>query len=503
MKKLVYICCILYAILIATNTKYFSPVDDMLIVREFGKNFHQVYEKTDGRFLFTQGFDVAILQLINPWKNNSTIFYIWFAIIFLINSFLTLNIIKTSQISERNKNIILVGMMVLFFTPAWVSLYFRLLMQEKYIITQFLLLFITLKKVENNKKWYIPVFLLCLLLAFTKEAGILASVGIGIGLLLWSLKNNDNSTKITGVMVVFSMITMLVAYYFTRYIYTEKVYGTSSIGEITTRVKALVEWIIADPIIFLLLIPLIGVRIFQLVKNWKTESFSISDIFLFGGSAYIGTFFLTGMHYGEHYLSPLYIILLILFLEKSEIFEKNLKFFYKKRIGKLTGSVLVIFTISNVIVGINTILFEKQNNKNYKNIIEYIVHNQDQIASLQRSYNSDQFYVDPIGCMEFWLNRKGVFYENDSNKIVFNQTGKDLFIKTPYSNTNQNLKMVLIQNYEAIGGFGKGWVIEDLARKVAAIIGDEKNVYRKTGCANAQYEIYQRPLLLVDGDVNF
>ncbi|MCO5249348.1 MAG: hypothetical protein M9887_10425 [Chitinophagales bacterium] len=362
--EILFFCITLfYGILILTNTQYYSPHDDFLFLNAFDEGKWrgiQSSEFSTGRYNLMHGFDLFLMTFFNKTGSSTYYYFISFCL-FICNSYIFYYIVRPLL---HNSRFLLTGLYtLLLFSTSFTSIYFRLLYPERYIIFFLGLIFILhLKLLQGkNQKLYLILILLCSnYMMNLKEPTILCVIFLGIGnLFMYSSsieKQSDKKFLYNGIGLILSGILALTIYYLIILPQAQSHYGANGIPFFINFLKSIVEWTLADPIIFILFLPFFTYHFIQSAIRKKID---IYDVFGWSAVGYILTFFIKGIAYSSHYLTPAYI-LIIPFLIKN---------FHSKNTLKYLLYLSVILQMGNVSLGINDILFQKYNNKNFHQII--------------------------------------------------------------------------------------------------------------------------------------
>lgn len=485
MKKIILIGILFfYAVLISTNTNGYSPLDDTKALLSFEDGQLPSQPRDNGRFIFTQGLDLFLLEKVNPMKGSSTIDYIWFAFIFILTATF---FYKTIKSYDLNIVIWLSILILIMFSPAFTSIYFRLLYQEKYSLLWFVLLsyqFINLDY-KNNILKLVSIIILAFLLIFTKEPGIVAMLFLSIGLFLKYVKDKIYKDFLLGFVLFLISCFVIISYF----LYTKTIkhrYGDTEMSFMLNLVKSIGEWTIADPVLFLVFLPLFGHRIYLVAR--KRESIDYADILAFSGIGYMFSFLISGMYYGEHYMTPVYGVALIFIGIRLRDFE------FSKKL-KLVVVLIILLQVSNSIIGINDIIFQKYNNRNFKNSILFLKKIKN--SNVDSVYISGGVHWDTHFkyTFQYWMDKESIDMKLINIDTMNTHIGMKVnFLITPYSS-----KRIDIPTYFKIGapgGLGKGYVLEDIVRNIVVEYNlksfDKSNtlIIRSSGIMVAEYSFH-------------
>lgn len=349
---------ILYTILIASNSKYNSPHDDFIFLNAFDKGIWTGIQKSEflsGRFDVIHGLDLFLLNQINT-TGTTTLFYVFSSIIFLLSFLILFKLIQEFSPSP-------IIIFLLYFSTAFTSIYFRLLYQERYVYLLFLLVqFILLKEKEVYQlKSIVIILLLSIIVIFYKEPAILSVFFLGLGITTnyYVSKQSSKSNKYLGFTLMIIPVITIGIYLAFFYPYVDNRYGSNGIPFFLNFIKSLSEWILGDPSLFLIFIPLIIIRIIYI---YRIREMDIYDSFAMAGLGYMLTFFLIGMAYSSHYMTPVYAFALPFVLY-------NQRYLKQYRFLKNLIIISILFQTGNITLGINDIVFQKFNNKNFTNVI--------------------------------------------------------------------------------------------------------------------------------------
>ena len=448
---------IVYGLLILFNSKYFSPHDDFLFLQAFDENKWRGIQDSEfysGRFNLLHGLDLFLATFINKYY-NSIVYYLISSFIFFINSLILFKIIKES-LNIKIRGVHLLLFTLLLFSTSFTSIYFRILYPERYIIL--LISFIYLLHLHFAKStWhssqkiaFILIVFFCNYVMHLKEPSILCIIFIGIGNILFYLSNKfrnrvDKNNLYIGISLILSGVIAIMIYFLIIYPKLHSRYGANGIPFFINLLKSIVEWTIADPVIFILFIPIFA---YKMYNNFKNNAFDFHDIFSFGAIGYMLTFFITGMAYSQHYLTPLYVLILP-FLFKN--FKTNFRF-------KYLLILTIILQFGNISLGINDIVFQKYNNLNFSSVIEKM----DSITKHNYTINKTRTTFHVLGGKDqgnhfshgalYFMNKKGnddkMFDFASFETIADTAYAINIIEKPPYTFMNTNInKPVLSGDY--------------------------------------------------------
>lgn len=430
---------ILYAILIVFNTKYYSPHDDFLFLSAFEDgNWRgiQLTEFLSGRFNLLHGIDLYLLNKINI-SNNIPLFYFFISLIFLISIFILHKIIKVDN------NILILFSICLLLSVSTTSIYFRLLYQERYVILLFLLIeYILIKQQTTNKKHYIVLIVIfSLLVVLYKEPSILSVFILGLSILIKENVNKENNKNNVYLGFILINISFFIIFIYLLFIYPHITnrYGKNGISFFVNFIKSIIEWSIGDPVLYIIFIPLCLYRIHKIIYK---DKITIYDCIAMAGIGYIFTFFILGMAYSQHYLTPVYAFAIpfIVFNKKTIIQHKLFKIFI---------ALTIILQVGNISLGINDIIFQKYNNKNFSSVIQeldYITKSNYTKTKKRTTFfilgGQDQGNHFTFGTLYF-MNIKGntasMFDFISFEKITDSTYSKNVLKNPPYSFMNSNI----------------------------------------------------------------
>lgn len=357
----IFIC--LYAILISRNTNYLNPIDEMTIPVGIKLNqWHGIMEGQFlvGRFQILNGLDIFIIKKLFNNNYNIILCYIFISIQFLFTSIVLYQVLY--QLNAKRS--VYIFCMALILSPGFTSIYFRLLYTERYLLLIFIklvhLAILILCNKKNTKKTFLCFLILINIGMYFKEIVFIPVLIIGIGFLLIDYKNeikNKNYT-ILGWAIIVSVLSYIIFYYM---IVSSKFTGErihTELGYAKMMLLSLFGWLINDPLIILLFIPITIKRIYVLFKQ-RLNTLTIYDVFGIAGFAYILSFFILKL-YAYHYFVPIYAFVLpVIIINKIK---------YKKAIL----IICFIIQLGNLTIGINDILFQKYEHKNFDSTVNTI-----------------------------------------------------------------------------------------------------------------------------------
>lgn len=319
-----------------------------------------------GRACLLHGLVPKIICIISD--NNTRILYLYSSIIFVCIVYL---VYKEFLKQKQTVSVIMVIFLILFLlSPGIVTIFSSALFEEKLLILYFLLFGIFLHQYyddeKNDTKTQTILIILGLLINFSKEGGILSLFIIGIVMMLKNKieKRDDKDNFIEKLFVSIPIITVL----FWKLVildYTTRVYGNPDITIVgySKYVINATKYIVSDPIIFFICIPILLIRLFTIVKS---KTLTVADIMAYGGLGTLGVIIITQTNHAGYYLTPIYATMIwFLFQEKQ---------FFQKKFMRIVMGVTIVFMIKNIPDGINHFLssrYERIIHTEIKKLVEY------------------------------------------------------------------------------------------------------------------------------------
>lgn len=349
------------------------------------------------------------------------------------------------------KNLLLYNLLLL--SVSYTSKYFRILYPERYIILILgIIYFFNMLLASNSTNIYLKRFSFILIILLgnyvihLKEPTILCIMLIGIGnILFFKYENKKQIILYTGIALILSCVLVIALYiiYILPNVFSR--YGSNGIPFFTNLLKSIVEWTLADPLIMVMFLPIF---VFKMYRNYINKVFDFYDILSFGAIGYMFTFFATGMAYSQHYFTPVYL-LIIPFLVKNYQIKSNFKYLLV---------IAIILQLGNVSLGINDIIFQKQNNRNFSQVIEKmnsITKENYKINKIRTTFHvlggKDQGNHFSYGALYF-MNKKGsnekMFDFASFENIADTAYCINILEKPPYTFMNTNInKQVMKGDY--------------------------------------------------------
>lgn len=492
-----------------------SPHDDFLFLRAFNQGYWRGVDSSEfisGRFDILHGLDLFILAKIFG-ENSIHIFYTWIGIIFFLNFLLFIKIINV----VTKKQLVVYFLLFIILTPTFSANYYRLLYQEKYVLLSFQVIVLLLLKLDKLSLFEKVVLTISILFALLiKELPFLTFFIMGI--VLFNFFKNRRNKKIS-LFFIFPSIFYIVIYMVWILPLIEHRHALNGMSYIENTLKAFIEWTLGDPILFLIFIPITIIRWVQILL--KKEKIIIYDVFLVGGFVYILGFFILKIAYNTHYLLAVYAFAVpttIFFLIEQKWYRKS--FF----IGLIT--LTCILQINNISITINDVIFQRNNNKNFSQIICQIVkiikHSDDQRKNFYVLGGGDWGNHFSYGLVYF-LERNNfdqkkfdiLSYETVKDSINLRKETKtpysfmdvysdkqirsgDFLLITPYCESiyhNVDMgKYTMIYKCNNVSSFILPTIKDDIVRKIALKIGffSENIRNKKSGQMVATYVLYKK-----------
>jgi hypothetical protein len=221
-------------------------------------------------------------------------------------------------------NPLLFVFLVLFLaSPGMASIFFNAIHEEKLLILYNILLGIFIHRYYNDEtntlKTKIILILLAFLINFSKEGGILSLCIMGI---LMTVKNIIEKRKDNFVGILFIALPVMTVLIWKLVIvkYSYSIYGNPHMSIAGYREYSLIatKFIVSDPIIFFLLIPML---VFRLRKLFQTKGITAADIMAYGGLGTLGVILMTQTQHASYYLMPIYGTIVWFFYQESKFLK--------------------------------------------------------------------------------------------------------------------------------------------------------------------------------------
>ena len=471
------IVVLLYAAILPIGAK-FGVIDDYLFLNTIlsGRRLDFFIVPAVGRFFPLTGQEYNIVSF---FSSLPSIFYVYNMFQFVVVIYLIYKILAVYVIDKINRKSITFGIILLMiFSPGFVTAWFRLFVGERSMLMFFLIFFLLYLLYQKKQKY---VYLACGLLAanlalYYKEPSFLMLGGFTFFHLLSGWKSLNIKQRLFDVLLIVSAITFSLVYFFV--IFTKKGivnYGDTPYNPIITFIKNMFSYMLSDPFLIVLLLGLFLYRFYEIISR-KKKLEPLYDATIFSGVAYV-LFFLKFKVFNYHYLLPAYVFSifgLVHFLIRKE--------YIKKKVCKcLFGVAIVIYIFSALPVSLHLISY-------YKNVPNTF---QDTLGFLTKYINKEEkrvtIYLDGVdrgGGKEIYVsfanyfNYKGlrdiqfdfksdissrnsvIFLEGnpESPFTVFHDSGTsqceagDLLVLTPYTSkfVDQRYLNELKNNYELI-----------------------------------------------------
>lgn len=326
---LFYLFIVLYALLFLVNPQL-GPNDDFVFLRTLQSGKPLIYASDSfpyydwkglGRFQPLVSMEYNIIGLFSKSPKPFWYYFIHFVefIVFAIIFVKLLYKITQNKLAAYGSSVLL------FLLPGFTFSWFRLQLPERNVLFLFAAFLFCLFAYQKEKRvsYLILAGLIANIAIYYKE---IASIIIGVfafAHLIFSRKTQDKKIKNLNYFLILSSITYLLVYYF--YIYKHAaafflfkkenlIYGSALV-----YLKNIFNYgFFSDPILVLLLFPLMFLRIYEIFIKHK-EPKPLYDSMLFASSTYVFIYFVLKL-YNPYYLLPAYafaIPALIYFLHKK------------------------------------------------------------------------------------------------------------------------------------------------------------------------------------------
>ncbi len=395
------ILTLMYGALIYYNTDYFNPVDEMSIPEAYRCNRWygiEPWQFKNGRFHILNGLDVFILKKYFS-LNEISYYYLISSLEFIFTAFVVYKLLK---LLKKDQLETFTYVFILLLCPGFTSIYFRLLYPERYVLLiSFLIVYWLIQIFYFNKqkiKYFIFIAILTNICMYFKESAFCLFFSLGIGLLIINFKNKIKSKYIffLGIVMIVSVLIYLILYYYFIIPEINTRYGYNTMSFSKNLVLTSIAWIINDPIIMLLFIPVEMCNLHSLIKN-KFNDFSIIHVFGFAGLLYVLSFFILKL-YSYHYFIPVYAFALPVLIYS----------FNKYRFTQKMFIICFIIQLGNITVGVNDILFQKYEHKNFNIIVNEL----DDICKINFKVNHTKTNIYVLG---------GQYFNNNMFFLIMNQ----------------------------------------------------------------------------------
>lgn len=292
-----------YALLIIHKANWGVIDDHTLISTIFiGKNIPFFINPEIGRFYPLDGFEYNLISKISV---SPEIFYAYNAIQFVLLIVIFYKIIHNSL--GMSKKSIFIYLILISLLPGFVTAWFRLFVPERnvlFFVTIFLYFFL---KFQNSQRWiYFIIALISGNLAlYYKEPVFIMLGSFALFNLIFTWKQLNFKTKLFNFMIIASCSVFIIIYYLLVFSKRgETLYGTVNYNPYIHFLKNFFNYILSDPILIFILIPMVGWRLFSIIII-KAKYNPIFDSLLIASFFYLSVFLKLNM-FSYYYLLPIY-----------------------------------------------------------------------------------------------------------------------------------------------------------------------------------------------------
>ncbi len=364
------VVCIIYALLIFTNTRYFSPFDDTgFLAADDAGRWYGFELISGGRFFPLHGAELHLFRKFFPDRIGFlTITYGFSALTFLLCGYFLYPFFKRIK-SSTIKWLFGIFLVILIFSPAMTAPFFRVLYAERYLLLLFLIISNLFFFKKRNISWTIQLTIVGMVAILLKETAAVTMTVLGISLVIFSKNNYE---KIAGAIITFIGIIFFSLYVFFVIPRIQDLYQSADAGFIPSfifAVKAIIEWSISDPSIIIICGLTVLSILYFFFRNKKvilTPTVVISTLAI----VYIGALLGTNIGYAAHYATPIYGFILPLFI--VFLTREELSSFRVKIILPIT---VIFLQLGNVLPGIYLISLERFTNKTLFSLVRRLKEN--------------------------------------------------------------------------------------------------------------------------------
>lgn len=359
-----YFIIISYGVIIVIYAN-FGVIDDHILLDTLlkGKNIPLFINPEIGRFYPLNGFEYNIIAKLSTSPHS---FYLYNAFQFYVVIFLLYRI-SINVLGEKHKTWIVFIILILIFSPGFVTAWYRLFVPERNVFF-FLVLFLNffLKYQKQQKFLYLLISLISANIAlYYKEPVFLMLGSFAFLHLIFGWKELNLKQKFLDCLLMTSSFIFIILYFLIVFINKgETLYGETNVPWIIAFAKNIFNYIMSDPMIIFILLTIIFWRLYNLILN-REKTHILFDSLLFSSSLYIFVFFKLKI-FSYHYLLPVYAFGIIAMLYYIEELLKEMKFKY------LFFVTLMLIVLSSFLISLHLISHYKNVPNNFQATLNFI-----------------------------------------------------------------------------------------------------------------------------------
>jgi len=361
-----------YMTVLLINPQLGSVSDDVVFLRTLQSGHFMSFSSPDfpyydsikwGRFSPTGAQEYNIFGL---FSNSPSPFWYYFAHAIQLIIFLFLLIKLISKVTS-NKWLIY-GIPVLFsLTSSVVIPWFRLLLYERDVVLFFAAFLLCYLAYLEKRKWFYAVLsvLFAGLAVYGKETAFIALAAFTFSHLIFTWKTASKKVKILDFALWLVSLSYITVYYFYVYVNRGPVLYIPSFEFYNFIKVTLVNYLLSDPLIFLIILPLTVWRIYQIFVK-KQNPQPIYDAMLIAASVLTLAYLILHIQ-GLYYLLSAYVFALPALI----YFFPREKLTWRWKIVLLISSFIIVF--STIPVGLRNLTWMKTQPINYNKMLDFIV----------------------------------------------------------------------------------------------------------------------------------
>lgn len=298
-----------------------------------------------GRFSLMGGMEYNLLTL---FSKSPSVFWYYFihAVQYVLFMFFSVKILNKFT---SNKLLIYAPPILISLLPGFINPWFQLLISERNVIFYIaVFIFCYISYLEKLKIHYLILGVLSAsVVIYTKENSFIVFAVFAFCHLLFSWKNSikiNAKIKIFDGLILLSSISFPIIYFFHTFLPYKGLltYGKTAAPFITLIKSILNQTIVLNPIMMLIVLPLMGWRLYKIFLKGK-KPHAIYDSLLFGASICVISYFMINISNSPSYFIPMYIFIApVLFYFVPKIWNENLIW---KILALITGFLLLFNTL--------------------------------------------------------------------------------------------------------------------------------------------------------------
>jgi hypothetical protein len=356
-----------YAVALPTGAN-FGVIDDHEVLDSLlsGRTLDFYVNPEIGRFFPLDGQEYNIISLFSL---SPVAFYTYNMVQFLIVVFLMLKIVDLCLAGVNKNNLAYIIVLLVIFSPGFVSAWFRLLMGERGQVLFFLIFFLLYLLYQKEQKviYFISGFLAANLALYYKEPGFLMLGALGFFHLAFGWKILNKRQKLFDALLMASATIFVMVYFFVIFLKKGHYsYGDTPYSFIIVFTKNTFNYVLSDPFLIILLFVLVIYRFYVILMK-KEHLDALHDATLLSGTIYVLAFLKLNI-WSYHYLLPAYVFAtfgIVHFLVKEKYINRIV-------IKAAVCIALVLFIFNALPVGIHLISSYKNIPNNFQNTLTYL-----------------------------------------------------------------------------------------------------------------------------------